>query len=77
MKNKLLNILFWSVISAAFIGPGTITTASKAGALFGFDLLWALVFSTFACLVLQEAVARLAIHSGTNLGEAISEFLYL
>ncbi len=74
MKNKLLNILFWSVISAAFIGPGTITTASKSGALFGFDLLWALVFSTFACLILQEAVARLAIHSGTNLGEAISSY---
>ncbi len=74
MKKKLLNILFWSVISAAFIGPGTITTASKSGALFGFDLLWALVFSTSACLILQEAVARLAIQSGTNLGEAISRY---
>ncbi len=74
MKKRLLNILFWSVISAAFIGPGTITTASKSGALFGFDLLWALVFSTLACLILQEAVARLAIHSGTNLGEGISSY---
>ena len=74
MKNRLLNILFWSVISAAFIGPGTITTASKSGALFGFDLLWALAFSTVACLILQEAVARLAIQSGTNLGEAISRY---
>ena len=74
MKKKIMNILFWSVISAAFIGPGTITTASKAGAVFGFNLLWALVFSTFACLILQEAVARLAINSGTNLGEAISKY---
>ena len=71
MKKRILNILFWSVISAAFIGPGTITTASKAGAEFGFSLLWALVFSTIACLVLQEAVARITIYSGSSLGEAI------
>ncbi len=71
MKKRILNILFWSVISAAFIGPGTITTASKAGSEFGFSLLWALVFSTIACLVLQEAVARITIYSGSSLGEAI------
>ena len=71
MKKRILNILFWSVISAAFIGPGTITTASRAGAEFGFSLLWALVFSTIACLVLQEAVARITIYSGRSLGEAI------
>lgn len=72
-KRSLLNILFWSVVSAAFIGPGTITTAAKSGSLFGTDLLWALLFSTFACLILQEAAARLTILSGKNLGEAIRE----
>ncbi|MCH7658745.1 MAG: Nramp family divalent metal transporter [Bacteroidetes bacterium] len=72
LKKRILNVLFWSIISAAFIGPGTITTASKAGAEFGFSLLWALVFSTFACLILQEASARIAIHTGRNLGEAIA-----
>ncbi len=72
MKSKILNILFWSVISAAFIGPGTITTAAKAGASHGYSLLWALVFSTFACLVLQEAAARLTIVSGKSLGRAIA-----
>lgn len=73
MRKRLLNILFWSVISAAFIGPGTIATAAKAGAEFGFSLLWALVFSTFACLVLQEAAARLSILSGKSLGNAIAD----
>ena len=71
-KSRILNILFWSVISAAFIGPGTITTAAKAGSVFQFNLLWALVFSTFACLLLQEASARITIFSGKNLGEAIA-----
>ena len=69
----LLNILFWSVISAAFIGPGTVTTAASSGANFGFALLWALFFSTFACVVLQEASARITIISGKNLGQAIRE----
>lgn len=72
LKSRFLNIIFWSVVSAAFIGPGTITTAAKSGALFSFDLLWALLFSTLACLLLQEATARLTIASGKNLGQAIA-----
>lgn len=72
-KSRALNVLFWSVVSAAFIGPGTVTTATKAGANFHFDLLWALVFSTFACLLLQEASARITINSGLNLGQAIAK----
>ena len=71
MRKRFLNILFWSVISAAFIGPGTVTTAAKAGAVYQYQLLWALFFSTIACLVLQEAAARLTLVSGLNLGEAI------
>jgi len=73
LRKRILSILFWSVVSAAFIGPGTITTATKAGVFFNFQLLWALVFSTFATLLLQEASARLAINSKLNLGEAISK----
>ncbi len=69
--NRLLNILFWSIISAAFIGPGTITTAASAGARYQFALLWALLFSTVACLILQEASARITIISEKNLGQAI------
>lgn len=71
MRTRILNILFWSVLSAAFIGPGTITTAASAGTGFGYTLLWALTFSTIACIVLQEASARLTIASGKNLGEAM------
>ena len=73
MKNTIQNILFWSIISAAFIGPGTVTTASKAGASFELALLWALLFSTLATVVLQEAAARITIASGKNLGEIIAQ----
>ncbi len=73
LRKRIASILFWSVVSAAFIGPGTVTTATKAGVLYNFQLAWALVFSTFAALLLQEAAARLTIKSQMNLGEAISK----
>lgn len=71
MKQRVVNILFWSIISAAFIGPGTVATAASAGAGFGYSLVWALVFSTIACYVLQEASARITAVSGLNLGQAM------
>ncbi len=59
------------LVTAAFIGPGTVTTASKAGAEFGFALAWAVLFSAFATMVLQEMSARLGLVTGQGLGEAI------
>lgn len=60
-----------SFIAAAFIGPGTVTTCSLAGAGFGYALLWGLLFSVVATLILQEMAARLGIISGNGLGEAL------
>lgn len=71
--SRLLSVLFWSIIAAAFIGPGTVTTAASAGAGHGTVLLWALGFSTLACLVLQEAAGRLRLLSGRSLGGALRE----
>jgi len=68
---RLLNILLWSVIAAAFIGPGTITTAARAGSDFRFALAWALLFSIIACLILQEASGRITVLTGKELGGAI------
>jgi manganese transport protein len=60
-----------AVVAAAFIGPGTVTTATLAGASFGYSLLWALTFSIVATLVLQEMSARLGVVTGEGLGEAV------
>ena len=49
------------MIAAAFIGPGTVTVCSIAGAQYGPVLLWALLFSTLATAVLQESSARLGL----------------
>ena len=59
------------LVTAAFIGPGTITTASLAGANFGFALLWALLFSIIATIVLQEMCARLGLVTRAGLAEAM------
>ncbi len=59
------------LVTAAFIGPGTVTTASIAGAQFGFALLWALLFSVLATIVLQEMAARLALVTRQGLAQAL------
>ena len=42
------------LVTAAFIGPGTITTASVAGANFGFALIWTLLFSVIATIFCNQ-----------------------
>jgi manganese transport protein len=70
-RSRLSSVILWSVISAAFIGPGTVTTAVSAGSQFHLQLLWAVVFATIACIVLQEVSARITIASGLKLGQAM------
>jgi len=59
------------LVTAAFIGPGTVITASLAGANFGYALMWALLFSVVATLILQEMAARLGIVTQQGLAENI------
>ena len=60
-----------AMVAAAFIGPGTVTTATLAGGNFGFTLLWAVAFSVLATLVLQEMTCRLGVIGKLGLGDAI------
>jgi NRAMP (natural resistance-associated macrophage protein)-like metal ion transporter len=60
-----------ALVAAAFIGPGTVTTATIAGASYGYTLAWALAFAIVATLVLQEMSARLGVAGGMGLGEAL------
>ncbi|MDH3708606.1 MAG: Nramp family divalent metal transporter [Cyclobacteriaceae bacterium] len=71
MLNKLKNIGPGAMVAAAFIGPGTVTTATIAGSSFGYTLLWAVGFSIVATFVLQEMSARLGVMGQMGVGEAI------
>ena len=59
------------LISASFIGPGTVTTATVTGASYGFALAWAIVFSIIATIILQEMSARLGLMGKISTGEAM------
>ncbi|WP_435197689.1 Nramp family divalent metal transporter [Natronomonas sp. EA1] len=62
-----------AMVAAAFIGPGTVTTASVTGARFGYTLVWTLGFSILATIILQEMSARLGLVSREGLGEALRD----
>lgn len=59
------------IIAAAFIGPGTVTTATLVGAQTGYALAWLLVFAVLATFILQEMASRLGTVSGMGLSQAI------
>lgn len=63
------------LVTAAFIGPGTVTTASKAGAEYGFALLWVVVLAILATIGLQSMAARLGLVARMGLGEALMSAL--
>jgi NRAMP (natural resistance-associated macrophage protein)-like metal ion transporter len=71
IKNWFKNIGPGPLVAAAFIGPGTVTVCTLAGINFGFALLWAMVLSIVATIVLQEMAARLGIISQKGLSEVI------
>ncbi|MEO1526429.1 MAG: Nramp family divalent metal transporter [Planctomycetota bacterium] len=64
------------LVTAAFIGPGTVVTASKAGAQYGCGLLWTIVFAVIGTIILQSLAARLGIAKQTGLSEAIRQSLH-
>ncbi|SDR39829.1 Nramp family divalent metal transporter [Natronobacterium texcoconense] len=60
-----------ALVAAAFVGPGTVTTASVIGAEYAYLLVWTIAFSILATIVLQEMSARLGLITREGLGEAL------
>lgn len=63
--------LIWSLIAAAFIGPGTVTTAAKAGSEGGWFYLAFVALAALAGFLLMEMVARLTLVSNKSLGRIL------
>lgn len=72
------------IIFLSIMGPGIITanidndasgitTYSVAGARFGYTLLWILIPTTIALVVIQEMVARMGVITGKGLSDLIRE----
>ena len=61
------------LVAAAFIGPGTVTVCTITGATYGFTLLWAMLLSIIATIILQEMAARIGLVTGKGLAGVIRE----
>ena len=84
MKQKLRKLMRRLSIFIAILGPGIITgsvdndvggitTYSVAGALYGYNLLWALIPSFIVLVIVQEMNARMGMVTGKGLADLIRE----
>jgi len=69
LKEKMSSLGPGILIVGSFIGPGTVTSATRAGANYGYALFWCVIFSVIAVMVMQEMSARLGIVTQTGLAE--------
>ena len=63
-----------AMVAAAFIGPGTLTTATATGASGGISLAWTILFALFATLVLQELAVRSSLSTQRDLAALARDF---
>lgn len=61
-----------TLVAAAFIGPGTLTTCTIVGVQSSYSLLWAMLFAIVTTILLQEMSARLGFITQSGLGEAFN-----
>ena len=61
------------LVAAAFVGPGTITVCTLAGVRFGYSLLWAVLVSVLATIVLQEMSGRIGVFAQKGLMDVVKE----
>jgi len=73
-RNKKFSFGPGFLVTAAFIGPGTVTTCSLAGAKFGYSLIYVLLFATLTTIILQEMAGRLSLSTGLDFAEALRTY---
>ncbi len=72
-------LAFLAVLGPGFVtanvdnDPGGILTYSQAGAKYGYQLLWTLIPTTIALIVVQEMAARMGAITGKGLSDLIRE----
>ncbi len=73
-REDLLNLTLGIITSiGGFLEIGSMATAASAGALFGYKLLWVIVFSTLCLVFLIEMSGRLAAVSRRAVADAVRE----
>lgn len=62
------------LVTAAFIGPGTLTVCTLAGVQSGTTLLWALLLSILITIFIQNIAARISWTTGKGLAEVVHHY---
>src|ERR1700738_4277882 len=63
------------IASVAYMDPGNFATNIQGGALYGYRLLWVVVFANLTAMLFQALSARLGIATGRTLAELCRESL--
>ena len=63
-----------AMVAAAFIGPGTLTTATAIGASNGISLAWTILFALITTLILQELAVRSSLSTQRDLAALARDF---
>ena len=50
---EVLSLLYWSMLAACTVGPGTVVTCARAGAEFQLSLIYVLIFASAMAFILQ------------------------
>ena len=60
-----------AIVTAAVVGPGTVTTCGLSGYGFGYALAWALIFSVIAMVIMQFMTSKIGIVGEMGLADAV------
>ena len=55
---EILSLLYWSMLAACTVGPGTVVTCARAGAEFQLSLIYVLVFASMMAYILQVQITQ-------------------
>lgn len=69
--DRIKNMGPGAIVTAAVVGPGTVTTCGLSGYSFGYSLAWALLFSVIAMAIMQVMTSKIGIIGGMGLSEGI------
>ena len=61
------------IAAIGYIDPGNFATNIQAGASFGYQLLWVVVWANLMAMLIQILSAKLGIATGKNLAEQIRD----
>ena len=61
------------IAAIGYIDPGNFATNIQAGASFGYQLLWVVVWANLMAMLIQVMSAKLGIATGKNLAEQIRD----